>query len=125
MYYLQRAGTCDEIAKKGSTRTTPHPPSLSFLLPPPHQTHAGVLYLSGGVLPDKQHHRRGVELAVLDLAVRRELEVVVQVIPLLRPRHIVPVQLLQPPNYEDGRRVIAIVAVDARLIVAVEAATNG
>ena len=124
MYHLQRAGTFDETTKKREHS------SLSF--PPQPNAHAHThtptpraSYLSGGVLPDEQHHRRGVELAVLDLAVRRELEVVVQVIPLLRPRHIVPVQLLQPPNYEDGRRVIAIVAVDARLIAAVEAATNG
>jgi hypothetical protein len=71
MYHLQRAGTFDETTKKREHA------SLSF--PPPTQrtrtharTHTHVWsYLSGGVLPDEQHHRRGVELAVLDLAVRR------------------------------------------------------
>ena len=59
-----------------------------------------------------------------------------QVIPLLRPRHVVAVQLLQPSDYVDGRRVIAIVVavLDApRLVVVVvvvvvvvfEAAPNG
>ena len=71
MYHLQRAGTFDETTKKREHASLSFPPPTQRTRTHTHTPTPRASYLSGGVLPDEQHHRRGVELAVLDLAVRR------------------------------------------------------